>query len=64
MFGILYAPCQAIMFGYSFSTTLKWIAAGFPFDVLHAAGNVVMGLLVLPIAEILRRLDRNSSINK
>ncbi len=58
LFGTLYAPAQAILFGFDFPTTLKWIAAGLPFDVLHAVGNTAMGLLVLPLSDLLRRLNR------
>lgn len=58
-YGTLYAPTQALLFGYDFPTTLKWIAAGLPFDMLHALGNVGMGLLVLPLSRTLARLDRS-----
>lgn len=56
-YGTLYAPTQALMFGYDFPTTLKWIATGFPWDCLHAAGNLGMGLLVLPLSELLKKLN-------
>ena len=56
MYGTLYAPAQAIMYGYSFQTTLKWIAAGLPFDAIHAAGNFGMGLLILPVSELMKKL--------
>ena len=56
LFGILYAPAQALMFGLDFEATLAWIAAGLPFDVLHAAGNTVLSLLVLPLSSLLSKL--------
>ena len=37
LFGILYAPAQAVMFGFTFEQTLAWIATGLPFDILHRA---------------------------
>ena len=55
-FGTLYAPAQALMFHYSFKTTLAWIAAGLSFDILHGIGNAAMGLLVLPLSIIAKRL--------
>lgn len=58
LFGILYAPAQAIMFGLSFEQTLAWIAAGLPFDILHCGGNFAAGLLILPLSALLRRLDQ------
>ena len=58
LFGVLYAPAQAIMFGLNFEQMLAWIAAGLPFDILHCGGNLAAGLLILPLSELLRRLDR------
>ncbi len=58
LFGVLYAPSQALLFGLSFNQTLAWIAAGFYFDVLHCIGNFVAGLLTVPIVKILREGNR------
>ena len=57
LFGILYAPCQAIMFGMDFKATVAWVIAGFPFDAVHAVGNLVAGILVLPLSDLLVRLN-------
>lgn len=54
-FGIIYAPSQALLFGMNFKQMLAWITAGFPFDMVHAAGNVIGGLLICPIIAILRK---------
>lgn len=62
-FGVLYAPAQALLFGYDLPTTLKWIAAGFYFDVLHGIGNVGMGLLVYPLSKLLIKLNIRAGIN-
>lgn len=59
-FGILYAPTQALMYGLSFEQTLAWIASGFPFDVMHGIGNFFCGMLIVPIANVLKMLERNS----
>ena len=56
IYGILYAPGQALLFGYNASQTLKWIAAGLPFDALHALGNLGLGLLILPLSELMKKL--------
>ena len=58
MFGILYAPAQAIMFGFNFEHTLAWIAAGFPFDVIHGISNFATGFLILPTSKLLVKLSR------
>ncbi len=57
LFGALYAPAQAIMFGLDFKQTLAWIAMGFTFDAIHAVGNFAVGLLVYPLSEVLRKLE-------
>ena len=58
-FGILYAPVQALMVGFTFEETLAWIAAGFTFDVIHTVGNFAVGLLIYPVSEALKRLTKN-----
>ena len=55
-FGTLYAPAQALMFGFDLNQTLAWIAAGFPFDLIHAAGNLVAGFLIIPLSDLLVKL--------
>lgn len=60
LYGALYAPAQALMFGYNFQKLLAWIAAGFfPWDVIHAIGNTVMGMLIFPLYNVLQRLDKD-----
>ncbi|MBE6911384.1 MAG: hypothetical protein E7473_02565 [Ruminococcaceae bacterium] len=58
LFGILYAPAQALMFGLSFEEMLVWIAAGALFDTVHGVSNFFCGALVLPVAEVLKRLSK------
>jgi len=55
-FGTLYAPTQALMFGLNLEQTLAWITVGFPWDVVHAVGNVAAGLLILPFSELMKKL--------
>ena len=56
-FGILYAPAYALMFGLSFDAMIAWIVTGFPFDIIHAAGNVAAGTLIIPLLSLVRKLD-------
>ena len=58
LYGTLYAPAQAIMFHLNFEQMIAWIIAGLPFDAIHAAGNAVMGIMILPLSALLRRLSR------
>ncbi len=58
-FGILYAPAQALMFGLSFNGMLVWIVNGFPFDVIHGTGNLILSTVLLyPIIKILKTTDK------
>lgn len=61
-FGALYAPVQALMFGYTPTQTVTWILMGIKFDVIHGVGNFFMGLLVLPLTKVLRELHRSMRI--
>ena len=54
-FGVLYAPVEALLYGMNLQETLLWILRGIPFDLLHFVGNLVGGMLVLPLTMVLRR---------
>jgi energy-coupling factor transport system substrate-specific component len=58
-FGTLYAPFAALLFGFPFrlDVLLAWIAAGIPFDIVHALGNLAAGVLIVPLTELLKRLN-------
>ncbi len=59
LFGVLYSPVQATMFGLDFKGTLAWIAAGLPFDITHGTGNLILGtLLIYPMVKILKYTDK------
>lgn len=55
LFGTLYAPAQALMYGLSFKQMTAWIIAGFPFDVLHGLGDLAAGFLVLPLSILMKK---------
>ena len=58
LFGTLYAPAQALMFGLDFRGMIAWIIAGLPYDCVHGIANLCVGILIAPIVSLLRRLDR------
>lgn len=62
-FGTLYAPVQALMFGFDIKGMLTWIAAGFSFDILHAAGNFAFGFFIYPLTVLLETLTYGKSRN-
>jgi len=59
LFGILYAPAQAILYGLNLKSMLAWIAAGLPFDFIHGISNFFCGMLIVPIIKILLKLERS-----
>lgn len=61
LYGVLYAPAQALFFGLSFTETLVWIASGTVFDILHAAGNAAACTLTIPLISTLLRLERRTA---
>ena len=58
LFGTLYAPAQALLFGLSFEGMIGWIVAGLPFDCIHGVSNFFCGILVVPIVSVLRLAER------
>lgn len=57
LFGTMYAPAQAILFGLSFEGMIAWIITGLPWDFIHGVSNFVCGLLIVPVIELLKRLE-------
>ncbi len=56
-FGVLNAPSQALFFHLNWDMTVAWVVAGLPFDAIHAVGNVLAGLLILPLSALLTKLS-------
>jgi hypothetical protein len=60
LFGTLYAPAHAIMFGMSFQGMISWIIAGLPMDFLHGTSNFFCGILIVPIISVLRLAEQSA----
>lgn len=54
LFGILYAPAQALLYGLNLKSMVAWIVAGLPWDFIHGISNFFCGILIMPIIAILR----------
>lgn len=59
LFGVLYAPAQALLYGLSFKGMIAWIVSGLPFDMIHGVSNFICGLMIVPIIHLLRRLENS-----
>lgn len=58
LFGTMYAPAQALMYGLDFKGMVAWIIAGLPWDAVHGVSNFFMALLVMPIVKIIKTAQR------
>lgn len=63
LFGTLYAPMQALLYGLSFKGMIAWILAGLPWDFIHGVSNFFCGILICPLISVLRIAERNMSEN-
>lgn len=61
LFGTMYAPAHAIMFGMNFQGMLSWIIAGLPWDFLHGISNFFCGILIVPIINVLRLAEQHTA---
>lgn len=59
-YGTLYAPFQALAFGLSFKGMIAWIISGLPWDLVHCIGNLICGILIVPVIKILRLCEKTS----
>lgn len=64
LFGTLYAPAQALLYGLSFKGMIAWILAGLPWDFLHGISNFFCGILIMPIISGLRLADSKAGIQQ
>lgn len=58
LYGTLYAPSQALLFGLDFKGMIAWIIAGFPFDLIHGTSNLCLGVLIIPIVAVLKKTQQ------
>lgn len=58
LYGTLYAPSQALLFGMNLKATIAWIVTGLPWDALHGVSNFICGMLIVPIIAILKRAEK------
>ena len=58
LYGVIYAPSQALLFGLDFKGMIAWIVSGFPFDIIHGISNLCLGVLIVPIAVVLKKTQK------
>jgi hypothetical protein len=45
-------------------TVLPWIIVGLPYDLLHAVGNFSLGILILPLVKLLKKITQKRNLIK
>lgn len=62
LFGMLFAPAQAIMFGMNIQGMLAWIVAGLSFDAIHGISNFCLGILIIPLIKLFYRMEKTKEV--
>ena len=57
-FGTLYAPAYALFSGLPWDRVGLWILSGLSFDFIHAVGNFALGILIIPLSSLLKKLSK------
>lgn len=63
LYGTMYAPAQAILFGLNFKGMIAWIVAGLPWDMIHGVSNFFCGMLIVPIIMVLRIAESKNCVS-
>ena len=64
-FGFFWIPSQMLFFHFSFEQVLVWWKWGFiTADLFHGIGNLVAGVLIVPLATLLRRLNKSIGLTR
>lgn len=56
LYGTLYAPAQALLFGLSLKGMITWIIAGIPWDIVHGISNLCVSILITPLCKVLKQI--------
>lgn len=59
LYGTLYAPSQALLFGLNFQQMIAWIIAGLPWDLIHGVSNFFCGILIVPLISTIELANRH-----
>ena len=58
-FGFLWLPVQMLFLNFTFDQALVWWSFGFfTADIPHGIGNLVGSILIIPLAGLIRKLDK------
>lgn len=58
LYGVLYAPAQAIISGLNWQGMIGWIIQGLPYDLMHGCSNLAMGLMIMPLVQVIKKMDK------
>jgi len=58
LYGTLCTPIIALALRMDFKASIAWIASGLSYDAIHGISNFCLGILIVPITRLLKRLER------
>ena len=59
LFDVFYAPAYVLFLGYEWNDLGLILLSGLPFNILQAVGNFALGILIVPLVTLLRKLEKN-----
>lgn len=62
MYGTIYAPFQALVYGLDFNGMVAWIVAGLPWDAIQGVGNLVISVLTVPVIKTIKKAMKAAKI--
>ena len=60
LFDVFYIPAYVLFAGIPWNRIGLTLISGLTFNIIPAIGNFVLGILILPIATLLRKLDKKT----
>lgn len=57
-YGVLCVPAEVLFLNLPWESVPLWLVKGIPFDISHGVSNLFAGLLIIPIKNLLHRLNR------
>ena len=55
-FGTLFTFGFAPLMNMNLNAAKAWIIAGLPFDIIHGISNFILGFLIIPLSELMKKL--------
>ena len=58
LFGTMWAPYHALLYGLTLEKAMLWVATGLPYDAVHGVSNAIACTLAIPLIRLVERLEK------